>query len=77
MVTEFPWDELWERHKGKIVGSMMGLVLALLIRWIGVFWSLLAALFSVGGYFIGRQVDEGFENLESFIEQVRMRGYRQ
>lgn len=73
-MPEFPWGDLWERHKGKIIGSALGLILGLLIRWIGLFWALFVTLCIIGGFFVGRQVDEGFENIETFVERIRMRG---
>lgn len=75
-MPDFPWGDLWERHKGKITGSLLGLVFGLLIRWIGLFWALFVGFCMIGGYIAGRRVDEGFEDLETFVERIRMRSRR-
>jgi uncharacterized membrane protein len=48
--TGWPW--LWRVHRGKILGALAGMVLTLLIMWLG-WWTIpfiaLAALGAAGG----------------------------
>jgi len=52
------WNEIKERHLGKIVGVAAGLIFGCLILIFGFWRSLFVALWVVGGYFIGKRFDE-------------------
>ena len=45
------------RHRGKLVGSALGLVVGLSVMAWGVLWTLFLALLVLVGYTIGRYVD--------------------
>ncbi|HEY8395015.1 MAG TPA: DUF2273 domain-containing protein [Thermaerobacter sp.] len=50
---------IWRRHAGKITGAAAGVVIALLVKWLGVGWTLLVVALAWLGVQIGARVDEG------------------
>ncbi len=63
-------QELWDSHRGKLVGMLLGLFVALLIMWVGVFWTLFI-LACVGlGYVIGKRMDDHKENLAEVLDRI-------
>lgn len=68
-------DELYAtfmRHKGKIVGAALGLVLGWLVIRYGFLRAMLAAAFVVVGFSIGVLVDkEGWERLYDMLVRRR------
>jgi uncharacterized membrane protein len=55
------WGWLWRVHRGKIVGAVAGMVLALLIMWLG-WWTIPFLLFAclgavAGGWLLDRHRD--------------------
>ena len=46
-------EAIWRLHRGKLVGAVAGLLIALLIRWLGLFWALLILVFMVLGALVG------------------------
>jgi hypothetical protein len=53
------WKELWEFHKGKLLGAGFGFFLGLLYLIVG-FWDMLIFAFIVFiGYYMGKKVDQG------------------
>ncbi|HBM74296.1 MAG TPA: hypothetical protein DD429_01900 [Clostridiaceae bacterium] len=63
MLKDYLLDILNKNH-GKIIGSILGLALAILMLIIGFFRTLLIALFVLLGYYIGKKID----NKESLID---------
>lgn len=49
---------IFKMHKGKIVGSFMGLISAILILLIGFWKTLLIAICTLSGYYIGTRWDK-------------------
>lgn len=56
----------YKAHKGRVNGTLIGLVSALLILHFGVFKSLFIALCAFVGYYIGKK----FESDRSFIRKI-------
>lgn len=53
------WMELWENHKGKILGAAFGFFLGILYLIVG-FWDMLIFAFIVFiGYYMGKKLDQG------------------
>lgn len=53
------WMELWENHKGKILGAAFGFFLGILYLTVG-FWDMLIFAFIVFiGYYMGKKRDQG------------------
>lgn len=68
--------ELAENHRGKVIGGLSGLVLALLIIRYGFWWSLLIALFVLAGYLIGKRLDDTKEDLWDLLDKFLPPGHR-
>lgn len=58
---------IFENNSGKIIGSLIGLILAIFILTLGLFKTLLIVIFTGLGLFIGYKIDRG----ESLIEFVK------
>lgn len=53
------WNELWERHKGRLTGVAAGLFLSI-IYLISGFWDMLIVAFIVSiGLYVGSRFDAG------------------
>lgn len=53
------WKELWEGHRGKLLGAGFGFFLGLLYLIVG-FWDMLIFAFIVFiGYYMGKKLDQG------------------
>ncbi len=63
--------ELLTRYRGRLIGAAGGLLLGLLIKWVGFFWALFIAILAVAGYQFGRQFDEdGSDGLGEFLDKL-------
>ena len=49
---------IFEKNSGKIIGSLIGLILAIFILKIGLFKTLFIVAFIIGGYLIGDRIDK-------------------
>ncbi len=58
---------VFEKNSGKIIGSLIGLILAIFILTIGFFKTLFIASFIILGLFIGDKLDKR----ESLLELLR------
>ena len=59
---------LWENHRGKVVGVLLGLIFGLIVLRYG-FWRAFFVLICVAaGYFIGSRTDAG-EQLQGAISK--------
>lgn len=59
------WHELLEqifRHRGKVIGTLLGLLLGWMIIEYGVIKTVFVALCLVAGYAIGSRIDRGGSN---------------
>ncbi|MEW6523126.1 MAG: DUF2273 domain-containing protein [Bacillota bacterium] len=61
--------EVMTRHRGKLTGSLLGLVLAVMIMRVGPWWTGFIALSVYVGYRLGKQVDDEKETLFEIIEK--------
>jgi uncharacterized membrane protein len=50
---------LWDNHRGKVVGLALGLVVGLFFILVGFWKTLLVVICVIGGYFLGKRIDEG------------------
>lgn len=65
---------LFDKNQGKIIGSLLGLVIAVLILIIGFFRTLLIILFIFAGYYIGKKVDNK-EDIIEFLDRILPSGW--
>ena len=70
------WLQIWLRHRGKIVGAVLGFVIAVAIKKWGILWTLFIALAVVVGYTVGRYVDGDQEGLLAWIDRLLPPGRR-
>lgn len=56
------WKELfiylWAQHRGKLLGTVIGLGIGLLIAFFGFWRALVILLLMAAGYFIGKGIDQ-------------------
>ena len=50
---------LWREHRGKSVGILLGMILAVSILVIGFFRTLFIVLFMAAGLYVGKKIDGG------------------
>ena len=60
------WAELWQYHRGKIVGIFLGLLIGISLAVFGFWRTLLVAICIIIGYFIGKKIDGNFDFKEFF-----------
>ncbi len=70
------WLQFWLRHRGKIVGAVLGFVIAVAIKKWGILWTLFIALAVLVGYTVGRYFDGDQEGLLSWIDRLLPPGRR-
>lgn len=63
MLKEFLLN-IFSKNQGKVIGSVTGFILAVLVLLIGFFKTLLIVIFVFTGYYIGKKID----NKEDFVE---------
>lgn len=70
------WQDLWSRHAGKISGAALGFLLGLMVKWVGLFWTLFIAAVTGLGYTLGARLDDGTLDAADWWERIRARGRR-
>jgi len=71
------WQEamatLWEFHRGKMMGLLIGLVFGLMVVVIGFFQAVFVALCMLAGFVIGKRIDDhiGFGDVVERIFRER------
>lgn len=68
--------EILESHKGKLIGSLMGLLVALMVLRFGLLWTLFIVLCTFMGYHIGRRIDDNKETLLEIVDRYLPPGDR-
>jgi len=63
-------QEIWDNHRGKLLGTLIGLFVALLIIWVGFLWALFILVLMGLGYFIGKRMDDHKENLAEVLDRI-------
>lgn len=60
---------IWENHKGKLTGALIGLIFGVSVMMIGFFWTLFISGCVLIGFFIGKRIDEEKESLGEILEK--------
>lgn len=67
--------DCWENHRGKLVGSVLGVVLGASIMVFGFFKTVFILFCGLIGLFVGKKVDEQ-EDFKEFIEKIIPMGFK-
>lgn len=65
------WKDLWERHPGKLMGSIIGVFFGIIYLIVGFWDTLMFAIIALIGFYIGRKVD--LKEKWEFITNIKMR----
>lgn len=60
---------LFTRHRGKLVGTLIGLGIGLLIAFFGLWRAVVILLLMVTGYLVGKSIDQS-GGLDSFLKRL-------
>lgn len=66
--------DIFNKNQGKIIGSAVGLLLAIIILIIGFFKTLLIVLFVLSGYYIGKKIDSK-EDIIDILDKILPSGW--
>lgn len=62
--------ELAQHHRFKIIGTLIGLLFALLVIRFGLLWTLFISLCAGVGYWIGKRLDDEPAGISEIIERL-------
>lgn len=66
--------EIWQQHCGKIVGTTLGFIFAVLIILFGFFHTIFVIACATAGYVIGKRIDEK-EDIMEILDKLLPPGY--
>lgn len=61
--------ELWQRHRGKLIGACVGFVIGLLILVFGFMKAIFLVFCAFIGYYIGKHIDKK-EGLRDILDKI-------
>jgi uncharacterized membrane protein len=73
-MVDFLW-ELWTLHRGKIIGGILGLIIAIIIITLGFLKAVFVILCTVLGYYIGKSLDNK-EDIRDILDKILPPGNR-
>ena len=68
-------EEAWHKHRGKLVGTILGIIIGISILLFGFFKTLFIMICGLIGLFVGKRVDEK-DNLMDIVEKIIPPGFR-
>jgi len=60
---------IWQQHRGKIIGSLAGLAVAVLVIIFGFWWALFIAGCVGAGYLVGKRIDDEHDVLSGVLRR--------
>lgn len=69
LVSGILYDVLANR-RGRFIGAIFGLIIGFMLFKMGVFWTLVVALTTGIGYYIGQRSDEQREDILDILDRV-------
>ncbi len=69
LVSSILYDVLANR-RGRFIGGIFGLVIGFMLYKMGVFWTLVVALTTGIGYYIGQRSDEQREDILDILDRM-------
>ena len=76
MIDRERLSEIWRRHATKIIGAAVGFAVGLFIMWVGLFWTLVIALTTYAGYWVGARIEAGAGEMPEWLERLLPTGRR-
>lgn len=68
--------EFFIRHRGKVIGSLTGLVVALLIIHYGFIRAMFICAMAIIGYVVGKRLDDEQSGLGELLDRILPNGQR-
>ncbi|MDF2565207.1 MAG: hypothetical protein K0Q53_1602 [Massilibacillus sp.] len=68
-------EEAWHNHRGKLVGTILGIIIGISILLFGFFKTLFIMICGLIGLFVGKRVDEK-DDLMDIVEKIIPPGFR-
>lgn len=62
-------QDIWDNHRGKLLGTLLGLFIAVLIIWVGFLWAMFILVCMTIGYLVGKRMDDHKENLAEVLDR--------
>lgn len=69
------FERIWENHRGKFVGLLLGLVLGAAVLIFGFFKTVFVLLCGLIGLYVGKKIDDQ-EDLADIVERIVPPGLR-
>ncbi|MGL5514243.1 MAG: DUF2273 domain-containing protein [Sporomusa sp.] len=67
-------EEIWQHHRGKLLGMLIGLVFGILVLTFGFFRTLFVVLCAFAGYVVGKRIDQK-EDIMEILDKLLPPGY--
>lgn len=68
-------EEAWHNHRGKLVGTILGIIIGVSILLFGFFKTLFIMICGLIGLFVGKRVDEK-DDLMDIVEKIIPPGFK-
>jgi len=68
-------EEAWHNHRGKLVGTILGIIIGISILLFGFFKTIFIMICGLIGLFVGKRVDEK-DDLMDIVEKIIPPGFR-
>jgi uncharacterized membrane protein len=68
-------EEAWHNHRGKLVGTILGIIIGISILLFGFFKTLFIMICGLIGLFVGKRVDEK-DDLMDIVEKIIPPGFK-
>lgn len=68
-------EEAWHNHRGKLVGTILGIIIGISILLFGFFKTLFIIICGLVGLFVGKRVDEK-DDLMDIVEKIIPPGFK-
>ncbi|NPV90389.1 MAG: DUF2273 domain-containing protein [Firmicutes bacterium] len=62
--------ELWDKHRGKMIGIISGLLLGILVLTLGFWRAIFICLCIFIGYLVGKMVDEKVVDFREVVQRI-------
>ena len=74
MAMDFLRD-IWNEHRGKVLGAILGIVIGTIILVFGFFRALFIAICALAGWYIGNAIDRN-ESIRDILDKILPPGNR-